>query len=277
VSAIAIVNGSRVDPAAPAVSLEDAVVLHGDAYFETLRTYDGRPALLEEHLARLAEAVTAAGFPGPSPLAALREEVGEAIAALAPQEAVIRMLVSRGVRDRGLAQEPSAPTRIVTARALGESPAGADATARTIDAPGYRYPRKSAAFQLQSSALGAARAAGYDEVLIADAGELIEGATSNVLMISGAELITPALGRCLPGVTRAAVLGAAPAQGLTVVERPVATDELRVADEVLITNSLIEIRRILRVDGQEVGGRAPGPVAALRSALLERYAAGALR
>lgn len=269
-SAIAIVNGRMVDPAAPAVSVNDAAVLHGDAFFETLRTYGGRPALLDEHLARLAEAVSASGFPGPAPTAMLEEEVAEAVNEFSEGEVLIRITVTRGERERGLAEAPGESTRIVTARLIEHSKAGEDAVVRTVDAPGYRYPRKSTNYQLQSAEIGAARAAGFDEVLIADAGELIEGATSNVFMIAGDELVTPALGRCLPGVTRAAVLALAAEHDLTPVERRVTTDELRVADEVFITNSLIELRRVTSVDKQDVGGRATEKVAGLRAALIER-------
>lgn len=272
-SAIAIVNGRLVDPELPAVSVFDAAVLHGDAYFETLRTYDGRPALLDAHLARLTSAMQQAGFPDPPSAAELADEVAAAVNEFSEGEVSIRVTVSRGRRELGLTTEPETTTRIVTARVIDKSVAGLDAAASLADVPGYIYPHKSANYQRQSELLRGARARGIDDVLIADAGELIEAATSNVFLVAGDELATPQLGRCLPGVTRAAVLALAERQGLRPVERGVSAAELSAADEVVLTNSLIELRRVTSLDGADVGGRAPQTVSDLRTALLESYVA----
>lgn len=269
-SQVAIVNGRHVDPAAPALTVSDAAVLHGDGYFETLRTYGGKPALLADHLDRLEQAIESAGFASAPKREQLEEEVAEAINEFSEGEVRIRITVSRGEVD-GFASDPAPPTRIVTASLIDQSAAGLDAKVSTADAPGYSYPRKSTSYQAQATLLRAARSRGLDEVLIADAGELIEGATSNVFIVAGSELITPALGRCLPGVTRAAILELAAAHDLNPTERPVSTDELRVADDVFITNSLIEIRRVIEIDGQDVGGRAGAVVEALRASLTEHY------
>ncbi|MFT4050129.1 MAG: aminotransferase class IV [Solirubrobacterales bacterium] len=269
-SQVVILNGRQVDPEAPALGVGDSAVLHGDAYFETFRTYGGRPALLNEHLERLTAALEAGGFTDTPAREQLEEEVAEAIGEFSEGEVRIRVTVSRGETD-GFAHNPASSTRIVTATLIDSSPAGLDAKVKTVDAPGYAYPHKSTSYQLQSQLLRRAKSQGFDEALIADSGQLIEGATSNVFMVVGADLVTPALGRCLPGVTRAAVIELAAPHGLTPVERDVSTDELRVADAVFITNSLIEIRRVVEIDGQEIGARAQDELSALHAALLDRY------
>jgi branched-chain amino acid aminotransferase len=270
VAGIAIVNGILVDPAVPAVSVQDAAVLHGDAYFETLRTYDGRPALLPQHLARLSSSLAAAGFPDPPSAQTLEDEVAAAVNEFSEGEVVVRVTVSRGVREFGLAQEPAITTRIVTANLLTSSNAGLDAVLTLADVSGYAYPHKSSNYQLQASLLRDARESGFDEVLIADDGSVIEGATSNVFVINGAELATPALGRCLPGITRQAVLELAPSIGLEPVERAVSADELADADGVFICNSLIELRTAANF------GKQSERIAALRGALVDRYREGAV-
>ncbi|MBJ7458652.1 MAG: aminotransferase class IV [Thermoleophilaceae bacterium] len=263
---IAIVNGKLVDPSAPAISVFDAAVLHGDAYFETLRTYGGRPALLTEHLERLESAIELAGFPDPPSASQLEAEVAAAVNEFSEGEVGIRVTVSRGVREAGLTAEPESTTRIITARLITSSAAGEDATVDQIEIPGYAYPHKSANYQWQAAALRGARAAGFDEVLISDGGELIEGATSNIFVIRGDELATPALGRCLPGITRQAVLDLAGDVGLNPVERTVMTAELESSDGVFLTNSLIELRAVTNL------GAASPRIAELRRALLDRYA-----
>lgn len=264
-SGIAIVNGRLVDPIAPAVSVFDAAVLHGDAYFETLRTYEGRPALLTEHLTRLNAATVAAGFPDPPSVAMLRDEVAAAVNEFSEGDVIVRVSVSRGVREFGLSSAPESTTRIITASLVTSSRAGTDATVTLADLPGYAYPHKSASYQVQSSLLRGAREFGFDEVLIADGEELIEGATSNVFVIKGDELATPELGRCLPGITRQAVLDLAVEYGFEPAERMVSPSELDDADAVFICNSLIELRPVSNY------GKSTARVSELRDALLARY------
>jgi branched-chain amino acid aminotransferase len=271
VSGIAIVNGKLVDPVAPAVSVFDAAVLHGDAYFETLRTYDGRPALLGAHLKRLEESMTYSGFAQPPSAQLLAEEVAAAINEFSEGEVVVRISVSRGVRELGLTAEPESTTRIVTAKLVESSKAGIDATVSYGQAPGYSYTRKSTNYQRNIELLTAARSLGCDEVLIVDDGELIEAATSNVFLVSGDELITPDLRRCLPGITRAAVLSLAAGNGLTPVERVVSVPEIAAADEVFLTNSLVELRRVTHINKAKLPGRAEGLVRELRESLVEHY------
>jgi branched-subunit amino acid aminotransferase/4-amino-4-deoxychorismate lyase len=174
------------------------------------------------------------------------------------------------VREFGLGTEPEQATRIVTAHLITSSRAGLGATVTVSDLPGYSYPYKSANYQLQSSLLRAAREFGFDEVLIAEGDELIEGATSNVFVIKGDELATPELGRCLPGITRQAVLDIAPASGFDPIERIVSPAELPNADGVFICNSLIELRPTTNY------GKMSPRVDELREALLSHYAGDAI-
>ena len=51
--AIVNVNGTLSDAQHATVSVFDHGFLYGEGVYETLRTYDGRPFLLERHLRRL--------------------------------------------------------------------------------------------------------------------------------------------------------------------------------------------------------------------------------
>ncbi|MEV0617685.1 branched-chain amino acid aminotransferase [Nonomuraea sp. NPDC050404] len=73
---------------------------------------------------------------------------------------------------------------------------------------------------------------GCDQVMYLDRtggeGDLEESGTMNLFLItSGGELLTPALGTILEGVTRDTVLTLAPGFGLTPAERPISLRELR--------------------------------------------------
>jgi D-alanine transaminase len=45
-----------------------------------------------------------------------------------------------------------------------------------------------------------------------------------------------------------------------VEERPVAMRDLLSAEEIFLTNSIMEVMPVCRVDGREVGPGSPGPV-----------------
>jgi branched-subunit amino acid aminotransferase/4-amino-4-deoxychorismate lyase len=236
-------------------------------YFETLRTYGGRPALLGAHLARLESAMTASGYVSPPSIGQLFSEVALAHMTAGKEDAMIRIEVRPG--DGGTEHE----VQVLPIPAHALAGGAATASLGVADAPGYAYPLKSSDRELQTRLFDEATAAGRDEVLIADEGLLIEGARTNVFVLSGDELATPALGRCLPGVTREALIAVAPSIGLTVNERDVTTDELTEADEVLVSNALIEVRRASDIDGEPVGGRAPERHIQLLAALLAYYRA----
>jgi branched-chain amino acid aminotransferase len=70
------------------------------------------------------------------------------------------------------------------------------------------------------------------------------------------------------------VLEIAPSLGLEACDAAFGLDALRAADEAFLTNSLMEVLPLTRVDGAAIGGGRPGSVA---SRLRARYRALAMR
>jgi branched-chain amino acid aminotransferase len=107
-----------------------------------------------------------------------------------------------------------------------------------------------------------ARAAGVDEaVLLNEKGFVAEGSSTNIFLISGQTLITPSIeSGALPGITREAVLELAKSMGITTVVKQVELGELRTAAEVFLTNSILEIMPLTRLDNKPIGPGKPGPV-----------------
>ena len=103
--------------------------------------------------------------------------------------------------------------------------------------------------------------------ILVDGEDVLEGATSNVFVVCGDVLRTPAAG-VLPGVTRGIVLELAADVGLRVEEGPLEVEALRGADEAFLTSSTREVMPIRAVDGAALGSGEVGPTA---RALLERY------
>ncbi len=52
--AVAVAGRGLVDPREPVFAADDEALLRGRSIFDARRVYDGRPFLLDEHLARFA-------------------------------------------------------------------------------------------------------------------------------------------------------------------------------------------------------------------------------
>jgi D-alanine transaminase len=92
--------------------------------------------------------------------------------------------------------------------------------------------------------------------------EVTEGAVSNVFIVKGGVVITPLLDhQKLPGITRQLVLDILRDHGgIPVEERIVSMAELRIADEIWLTNSAFEIKPVISLDGELIGDGRPGLV-----------------
>jgi branched-chain amino acid aminotransferase len=109
---------------------------------------------------------------------------------------------------------------------------------------------------------------GAQLVALRDAsGGVTEGPGFNVFGYTGGRWLTPA-GGTLAGITRRSVIELAREAGDVVEEGRLAPDDLRRADEVLITSTAGGVMPVTLLDGKPVGAGTPGPRTTL---LRERY------
>jgi branched-chain amino acid aminotransferase len=127
-----------------------------------------------------------------------------------------------------------------------------------------------------------AKAAGADKALLLNERDLLcEGSTGNIFLVSGGTLITPGVeSGCLPGITRQTVIELANRLGIKVVELEAQLEELMRADEAFLTNSLIELMPLTRVNDKLIGQGKMGKVTrkllvAYRKAVREEIEQGA--
>ena len=104
--------------------------------------------------------------------------------------------------------------------------------------------------------------AGADEALLLnERGFVAEGSTANIFAAGGEMLVTPSTeSGVLPGITREAVLELAESMGKMPVVRQVELGELLRADEAFLTNSVLEIMPLTRLDDKPIGSGRPGPL-----------------
>jgi branched-chain amino acid aminotransferase len=281
----ASVNG-EISPAAQArVSVLDNGFTFGDGVYETLRTYGGRPFHLDRHLDRLRASADMLGIAIPVRDEALAADLDRLLEAAANPESYIRIIVTRGVGEISYRfDRVQGPTIVMAARAYEPF---SDAQYRDgipviISSLRRNSPRaldpamKSCNLINNILAVREAQARKAAEpLMLNERGDVAEGASANVFIVSGGTLVTPPLrDGILPGVTRALVLERARELGIEVREQSIRVSTLLAADEAFITSTLKEVMPIATVDGTPIGNGKPGPVTKRLQDAYRRYALG---
>lgn len=114
--------------------------------------------------------------------------------------------------------------------------------------------------------------AGVDECILHRNGVVTECAHSNLSILKDGALIThPADQWILAGTGRAHLIALCKTSGIPVEERNYTLDELRDADEILITSASALCLRVLELDGKAIGGKDAKTVKFLQDALLKDF------
>ena len=89
-------------------------------------------------------------------------------------------------------------------------------------------------------------------------GDLAESTTLSMLVVKDSKIVVPPLDNVLDGITRRVLLDAAQADGVAVDVRAIRWDEVRNADELILTSTNKPVMPVSRLDDVELA--APGPV-----------------
>lgn len=258
----AVVNGRLLPLAEAAVSVLDLGFLRGLGAFETLRTYEGHPHALGEHLCRLWQAAAWFGIGPCFSEADARRWIAALHARGDGGDLRLNIVVTPGPHGEGVFGTAGPPTWALIARPLHAPPESAYREGvAVITRPGGRLlpELKTTCYLGGYRPLSEARAAGAHEALYVDAsGAVTEGVTSNVLIRRGQEVITPAEG-CLCGITRAGLRPIVESHGLVWREGRLAREDLYGADEVWLASAVRELLPVVRVDGRPIADGRVGP------------------
>lgn len=268
-SRVASIDGIIHAPEDARVSVYDRGFLYGDSVFETIRTYAGEPFALAEHLARLERSAEKVFISMPVDAARLAIEVRLAVRAARNPESYARVMVTRGEGPLGL--DPAlarAPLRVILVEPLIPLATALYRdgvrviTVQTVRAADAAQGAKVGNYLASMLALKQAKAAGAHEALIVDGrGAIVEGATSNLFLVRGGELLTPPEEQgILPGITRAHLLEVAEELKIPVRLQPITTPDLAGATEAFLSSSLREVLPVIQIDAGTIGDGKPGPM-----------------
>lgn len=260
------------------VSIFDRGFLYGDAFFETVRVYRGRPFLWQGHLRRLRASLRT--FAVPWPRHDLRAAALALLDACSLDDAAVRVTVTRGAAEGLVPPRGLAPTAVITARTIPESLVEERARGISVIRLPFGHGRGGVASGHKNvdylpAVAGRMRAAqrGATEALFVEAdGTISEGTTSNLFVVRRGRLLTPPTqAGCLPGLTRQVVERLAERAGVAVRETPIAARELGEADEVFLTGTVIEVLPVVRIDGRRIASGRPGPITLRLQQLYRSY------
>jgi 4-amino-4-deoxychorismate lyase len=260
------------DPAAPLLFADDLAAVRGDGIFETLLVRDGRPCLLEAHLARLIQSARMTDLPAPD-LPRWRAAVAAGVErwiADGGDEGVLRLVYSRG-RESGspptaFATIAALPARVADARRKGVA---ALTLARGLpsdcaaDMPWLLAGAKTLSYAVNMAALRHAdRNGAGDVIFVSSDGHILEGPRSTVVIAteldgSPALLTPPPWYPILRGTTQQALFEVARNKGYDCDYRTLRLADLFDAQGVWLISSITLAARVHTLDGKLL---APAPM-----------------
>lgn len=260
-------HGRPLDPEAATISVFDRGFLYGDSVYETMRTVAGTVIVeVDAHLQRLRRSADGIAFELPFTDVELVDAMTRTLAAAGNRESRIRLVITRGTGPINLdTRVAGTPVVVVVVEPLPEYPPEAyeaGVSAVIVDRSGVMPGLKTGNYLGNILALRRAHQLEADDAIMCNAaGEVTEGATSNVFVVRDGRVATPCLTTgLLAGITRDTVLRLFhELLGEPVDERTLMPDDLRQADELMLTSSVRGVMPVTTLDGEPVGDGRAGP------------------
>ena len=264
-------NGKIIPREEAVVSLDDIGLLRGYSVFDSLRTYHGKPFLLDEHLQRLRNSAKALSLKVPATDSEIEKIIIELLKENKFENAQIRILLTGGKAMSGFSFDPARPTFAILVDQLTLPSADLYVSGGKLITKTYLRPDSAAKTTNYVTAVALAqeykRKKAVD-VLYVFNDNVLECSTSNFFLIKGNKLIT-SKDDILLGTTRNFLLKLL-AYEFVIEERVVKLNELAAADEVFITATSKEVLPIIQIDDMIIG---EGKVGEKTKKIMEKYAA----
>ncbi len=261
-------NNKLVNIDEAGISVGDSGFLYGAGLFETMRAYNGIVFRLDDHLNRLLASAKALFIEHSYNKEYLKEAVYKVLEVNNLTDARIRLTLSAGAIPQ--AQAKPNPTLLVTATKLQPYPAEyykkgvlvvLCPTRQNTSDPACGH--KTTSYLSRMLALKQAH-----EKMAAEAlwftidGQLAEGCVSNVFLVKDSKLFTPRTNTpVLPGIARKTVCELAIANKIALIEKDLTIDDLLGADEVFITNVIMQVMPVVGIEKHNVSEGKPGAIA----------------
>jgi branched-chain amino acid aminotransferase len=243
-----------------------------------MRAYNGCVFLLHNHLNRLLSSAQTLSIEHNYTKKYLWDWINKVVEANNLSDARLRLTLSAGAMSQS--QDKPKATLLITATNLQLYPPEYYSRGVLVVLAGARQNvtdptcgHKTTCYLPRMIELKQAHIKGAAEALwFTTDGRLAEGCISNVFLVKDSRLLTPmAKTPVLPGIARWMVCAAADANKIELVEKDISIDDLLGADEVFITNVIMQVMPVVGIETHTVGDGKPGKMTKKITELYEMY------
>jgi branched-chain amino acid aminotransferase len=264
-------DGEFVDAANAKVSVFDHGLLYGDGIFEGIRLYQGNIFRLDAHLERLWYSAKAILLNIPISRPEMAAAVCETCRQNGLRDGYIRLVVTRGVGDLGLAPWlcPKPSVFIIADKISLYPPEYYTSGLAIVTVPTRRVGPAALPPAIKSlnylnnilAKIEARQAGALEAIMLNEEGFVAECTGDNVFIVHKGRLFTPAAQKgALKGITRDTIMEVAGTLSLPLEEHDLTRYDIWNADECFLTGTGAEVIPVVKLDGREVGTGKPGPI-----------------
>jgi branched-chain amino acid aminotransferase len=260
-------NDNLIDVGEARVWATDSGLLYGAGLFETMRSRNGVVFRLEDHLDRLSSSAHALSISYPYEKAYIREAIDRLLQANELAEARLRLTLTNGPLAQP--EEQRKPTLLITATAFRPYPSEYYGSGVLVVLCPFRQNatdptcgHKTTCYYPRLLALDLAHRKRAAEALwFTTDNRLAEGCVSNIFLVKDSILYTPPLETpVLPGIARQTIRELAQQQSLDMAEKDLFIGDVLEADEIFLTNVIMEVLPVVGVEQHTVGNGKVGPI-----------------
>jgi branched-chain amino acid aminotransferase len=267
----AYLNANWIPDSQLSIGVDDVGFLLGATVTERLRTFRGKVFRLDEHMSRLRHSLELVGLPADEITAQVAAAIPEFIERNKSQLAAnddwsVVAFATPGISGSGRPTVCVHGYPLPFARWASQYEAGVRVVISDVrQIPPQSLPpelkcRSRMHFYLADHRAAAAQP-GARAVLLDEDGYVAEATTANVFIYrEGEGLVSPPPKHILFGVSLGVVQELAAKLSIPFVTRDVAVDELRTADEAMLTSTSVCVLPIIECDRHPIGAGKPGPI-----------------
>ena len=254
------VNGNIVEPEQANVSVLDRGFLYGDSIYEVIHLKKRVGVFYHEHMNRLERSAALIGMKLHKDRDELWLDACKLLKAVDLEDAYLRIVITRGVGDLNLYEEPREQTLVMIAQPIPNYPDRffsegifLSIAKRLRNHPKTTDPRaKSGNYLNNLLALKEARDKGADDALMENLdGNITEGTTFNIWCVSHDVLYTPPVhSGILEGITRMKIIDVCKSFDVAYKESDFNARFLLGCDEVFITSSTRGVMPVKKIDAR---------------------------
>ena len=260
-------NDKLVDIDKACISVTDSGFLYGAGIFETMRSYNGVVFALKDHLDRLFFSAKSLSINNTYDKKFITDAIYKTLRANKLADARLRLTLTGGPMSQPEEQRPA--TLLITAMKLQPYPPEYYRNGvlvvlcpfrQNTTEPIYRHKTTNYFSRMLGLRLAHEKRAAEALWFTVD-NRLAEGCISNVFLVKDSVLYTPPIETpVLAGVARKTVCQLALQKSIKLIEKDLSIDDLLAADEIFLTNVIMQIMPVSKVEKHTAGDGKPGPM-----------------